>query len=77
MTENNIFTLTFDCEFMRDGNTCYEVMSVQVPKIYDNEDQGKGTAIAIESAIDSIKAQKGYDALIKMNLREWKHDSPL
>lgn len=29
---NDTFTLTFDCEFMRDGNTCYEVMTVQLPK---------------------------------------------
>jgi hypothetical protein len=77
MTENNIFTLTFDCEFMRDGNACYELMSVQVPKIYDHEDQSKGTAIAIESAIDSIKAQKGYDALIRMSLKTWENDKPI
>jgi len=72
---NDTFTLTFDCEFMRDGNTCYEVMTVQLPKNYESEDQGKGSAIAIESALESIKTQKSYDSLIKMKLREWKPDN--
>ena len=72
---SDTFTVTFDCEFMRDGNTCYEIMTVQLPKVYKNEDQGKGSAIAIESALESIKTQKSYDSLIKMKLIEWSSDS--
>ena len=40
-----------------------------------SEEQGKGSAIAIESALESIKTQKSYDSLIKMKLREWKPDN--
>jgi hypothetical protein len=72
---NDTFTVIFDCEFMRDGNTCYEVITIQLPKAYENEEQGKGSAIAIESALESIKTQKSYDSLIKMKLREWSPDS--
>ena len=71
---NDTFTLTFDCEFMRDGNTCYEVMTVQLPIVYEDEAQSKGTAIAVESAVNSIKAKQGYDNLLKMTLKEWKPD---
>jgi hypothetical protein len=67
----NTFITNFKCTFIRDGHMCYEELSIELPKNYNSTAESKETALAIESAIGAIKAQKGYDKLVKMTLIKW------
>ena len=65
------FITNFKCTFIRDGHICSEELSVELPHNYNSTAESKETALAIESAINAIKAQKGYDKLVKMKLLQW------
>ena len=71
-SENNIVA-HFSCIFSRDGHKCNETLTIELPQNYESQQNSKDTALAIESAINTIKTKKNYDRILKMSLLKWSN----